>query len=113
MGTDVGTVVVVAALALVATALICAGLYALLGKPTSYGGKQRKHQVIHGFQLGGGIVLGTILMGALVGCSQIVFGIAEPGKLSRTAAIVIALISLLLIFSMIRFWAKHFAGWVG
>jgi hypothetical protein len=35
-----------------------AGLYAGFGKPTSHDGKQRNQHVIHGLQLGGGIVLG-------------------------------------------------------
>jgi hypothetical protein len=113
MKPDVGAIIAVAALILVATALVGAGLYALFGKPTSHGGKQRKQHVIHGFQLGGGIVLGIILMGSLVACSQIASGIVGSGRLSRTAAFFIALASLLLIFSMIRHWAKHFAGWVG
>ncbi len=113
MGPDVGTIIAVAALVLVAAALVGAGLYAFFGKPTSHGGKQRKQHVVHGFQLGGGIVLGIILMGSLVECSQVAFGIVEPGRLSRTAALFIGIASLLLIFSMIRHWAKHFAGWVG
>jgi len=110
---DVGAVVALAALVLVATGLVGAGLYALFGKPTKHEGKQRQQHVIHGFQLGGGIVLGIILMGSLVACSQIAFGIVESGRFSRTAAFFIAVASLLLIFSMIRYWAKHFGGWVG
>jgi hypothetical protein len=113
MKPDVGAIIVVAVLVLVATALVGAGLYAMFGKPTSHGGKQRKQHVIHGFQLGGGIVLGIILMGSLVACSQIAFGIVESGRLSRIVALFIALVSLGVIFSMIRHWAKHFAGWVG
>jgi hypothetical protein len=113
MKLDVGAIIAVAALVLVATALVGVGLYALFGKPCSHAGKQRQQHIIHGFELGGGIVLGIILMGSLVGCSQIAFGIVEPGRLSRIAALLIALASLGLIFSMIRHWAKHFAGWVG
>jgi hypothetical protein len=113
MEPDVGTIIAVTALVLVATALVGAGLYALMGKPSSHEGKQRKQHVIHGFQVGGGIVLGIILMGSLVGCSQIAFGIVEPGRLSRIAALFIALASLGLILSMIRHWARYFAGWVG
>src|SRR5689334_23015199 len=112
MKSDVGSIIAVVFLVLVATALVGAGLYALFGKPSSHDGKQRKQHVIHGFELGGGIVLGTILMGSLVGCSQIAFGIVESGRLSRIAALFIALASLGLILSMSRHWAKHFAGWV-
>lgn len=86
-----------------------AGLYALFAKPTRHGAKQRKEHVIHGFRLGGGIVL---LMGSLVACSQIAFGMVESGRLSRTVALFVALASVVLIFAMIRHWAKHFAGWV-
>jgi hypothetical protein len=113
MEADIGAVIAVAALLLVALALVGAGMYAIFGKPTSHDGKQRKQHIIHGFQLGGGIVLGIILMGSLVAFSQVAFGIVESGTLSKTTALFIALASLLLIFSMIRYWAKHFAGWVG
>jgi hypothetical protein len=113
MKPDVGEVIAVAALVLVATALFWAGLYTLFGKPSSHDGKQRKQHVVHALELGGGIILGIILMGSLVVCSQIAFGIVGPGRLSRIAALFIALASLALILSMIRHWAKHFAGWVG
>lgn len=113
MKSDVGAIIAVAALLLVATALVGAGLYALFGNPTGHAGKERKQHVIHGFQIAGGIVLGIILMGSVVGCSQIALGIVDSGRLSRTLALFIALASLLLIFSMVRHWAKHFAGWVG
>jgi hypothetical protein len=113
MKPDAGTIIPEVALALLATGLVGAGLYGLFGKPASHEGKQRKRHVIHGFQLGGGVVLGMILMGALVGCSQIALGIVEPGRISRIVAFFIAFASLRLIFSMIRNWAKHFAGWVG
>lgn len=113
MKPDGAAIIAVAALVLVATALVGAGLYALFGKPSSPDGKQRKQHVIHGFELGGGIVLGIVLMGSLVVCSRIAFGIVESGRLSRIAALLIALASLGLILSMISHWAKHFAGWVG
>src|SRR3981081_3463657 len=113
MKQDVGTIIAVAALVLIATTLVGAGLYALFGKPSSPDGKQRKQHVIHGFELGGGIVLGIVLMGSLVVCSRIAFGIVESGRLSRIAALLIALASLGLILSMISHGAKHCAGWVG
>lgn len=113
MTADVVPVMAVFVLALVATALLCAGLYALFGKPSTHDGKQRKQHIVNGFQLGGGIVLGIILMGSLAVCSQIAFGIVESTRLSRMAAFLIAITSLVLIFSMMRHWAKHFAGWVG
>lgn len=113
MRPDVGAIFAIAALVLAAAALVGTGLYAVFGKPSTHDGKQRKQHVVNGFQLGGGIVLGIILMGSLVGCSQIAFGIVESARLSRIAAGCIALASLVLIFSVIRHWAKYFPGWVG
>ena len=106
-------VIALFALVVVAMALLCAGLYALFGKPSRHAGKKRKQNVVNGFQLGGGIVLGIILMGSLVACSQTALGIGQSTRLSRVAAFFIAVASLVLIFSMIHHWAKHFAGWVG
>lgn len=112
MKPDAAAIVAVLALVLIATALVGAGLYTLFGKPSTHDGKQRKQHIVNGFQLGGGILLGIILMGSLVACSQIAFGIVESGRLSRIAAFFIAVTALVLIFSMIRHWAKHFAGWL-
>ena len=107
------SVIVLFALALVAVALLCAGVYGLFGKPSTHDGKERKRHVVHGFQLGGGILLGIILMGSLVGGSQIAFGIVESARLSRIGAFFVAAAALAITFSMVEHWAKHFAGWVG
>lgn len=103
----------VAVLVLGGAALVFAAVYALVGKPSSREGKKRKRNVVNGFQLAGGILLGIALMGALIGCSQIAFGIIQSTRLSKVAALLIALVSVTLIFWMTRRWAKHFAGWVG
>jgi|SRR5579864_2868620 len=113
MSSDPARIIAVVVLALVAAALLCAGLYALIGKPSTHEGKKRKQHIVNGFQLGGGIVLGTILMGSFVACSQIALGIVQSSRLSRVAVFVVALTSFALIFSLIKLWAKHFAGWVG
>jgi hypothetical protein len=53
-------------LTLVGVALVYAALYALFAKPSTSQGKERKQEVINGFQLAGGILLGFVLMGGLV-----------------------------------------------
>jgi len=103
----------VAFLLFVGTALVLAGLYCFFGRPTTHEGKERKQHIVHGFQLAGGILLGFVLMAAVVGSSQIAFGIVQSPRLSRIAACLITMASLGLIFSLIRLWARHFAGWVG
>lgn len=100
-------------LLVIVAALLGAGLYALFGHPKSHEAKKRKQHIVNGFALGGGILLGALLMGSLVGCSQILFGLAQSTRLSRVGALFIVLGSLALIFSMIGHWAKHFAGWMG
>jgi hypothetical protein len=112
MKPDVGTMIGVTLLVLVASALVGAGLYALFGQPATDDGRRRKQHVIKGFQVGGGIVLGFILMGSLVACSQIAFGIVESTRLSRIAAFFIALVSVAFIFGTIAHWAKYFPGWL-
>lgn len=71
-----GVTPIIAEFALVvAAALLCGGLYALFGKPSTHNGEKRKQRVVNGFRLGGGILLGIILMGMLVSCSQIAFAL--------------------------------------
>jgi hypothetical protein len=113
MASDVAPLIAFSALVVVAAALLSAGLYGLFGKPSTHDGKKRKQHIVNGFQSGGGIVLGIILMTILVGGSQTAFGIVQSTKLSRFAAFLIALASLTLIFWMIRLWARHFVGWIG
>ena len=100
-------------LALAAGALIGIGLYALFGKPTSREGKKRQQHVVNGFTLVGGLFLGMILMGSLVVGSQIALGIFPSTRQSKFPALLVALGALALIFLLIGYWAKHFAGWIG
>jgi MFS family permease len=104
---------VVTVLVLLGAALLCAALYAVFGKPSGQKGKERKRELINGFGLAGGIVLGFLLMTALVGSSGIAFGIVQSTTLSRGGAFFIALVAIALILSMIQRWANHFAGWIG
>jgi hypothetical protein len=114
MKADIGSVIVATGLSLVAAALLCAGLYALFGKPSTHEAKKRKQHIVHGFEIGGGIILGIILTAGLVGGSQIAFGIVEsPLVVSRGAGLLIAIAAFLLILRLVRLWAKYFTGWVG
>ena len=113
MNTDVGALIAKSALAAVAAALLCAGLYALFGKPRTSEGKKQKYHIVHGFQVGGGIVLGIILMASVVGGSQIAFGVVPKATLSRWEGLFAALFAFVLVFLLIRWWAKYFAGWIG
>ncbi|MCU1308942.1 MAG: hypothetical protein JWO20_67 [Candidatus Angelobacter sp.] len=78
--------------------------------------KEQKLQVISGFQLAGGILLGWALIGCLiVGCGA-AFGTIRQSNLSslsRPGAFAVALGSFVLISLMVQRWAKYFAGWVG
>jgi hypothetical protein len=93
--------------------LVCVGLFALFGRPRSHRAKKLREEVTSGFQLGGGIVIGFVLMTALVGSSSVALGITHSPRISRTAAIVITFVSIVLIASMIQRWAKYFVGWIG
>jgi hypothetical protein len=99
-------------LALVAAALACAALYALVGKPSTLQGKQRKQEVRSGFQLAAGILLGFVLMASFVGFAGIALGTTSGSShLSRPAAGVIAISALVVIGLMVQRWAKYVAGW--
>jgi hypothetical protein len=95
----------------VALALIGAALYAFFGHPTSHMGKKRKQQVVSGFRLAGGILLGIFLMTCVVyGADFTVFG-GTP-RISRPVAALIAVTAFGIIAVMVQRWAKYFAGWV-
>jgi len=100
-------------LALVGAALFYAALYALFGKPSTSQGKKRRQEVINGFQLAGGILLGFVLMCSLVGLAGIAFGATSTAlQVSRLFAGVIAASALVVIGLMVQRWAKYFAGWI-
>jgi hypothetical protein len=54
-------VVAISVLASIAAALVFAALYAIFAKPLTPGGKKRQQEVINGFQIAGGILLGWVL----------------------------------------------------
>jgi hypothetical protein len=102
-------------LALIGGALVCAALYAILGRPSSHEGKKRKQEVVNGFRLAGGILLGTALMGLLVAGAGAAFGTMQGTRLSalgKLGASAVALLSLSLIIVTVQRWAKYFAGWM-
>jgi len=100
-------------LALIGAALIYAALYALFGRPSTGQGKKRKEEVISGFQLAGGILLGFVLMGSLVAFTGIALGTTSTRlQISRLLAGVIAVSGLIVIGLTVQRWAKYFAGWI-
>jgi hypothetical protein len=113
MSFDVAPVVAVFVLVAVATALLCAGLYALFGKPSSREGEERKRHIVNGFRLGGGILLGFVLVGTFVAAIGVGF-FGNPARFSsKPLAFVLAAISLTLIGVMVQRWAKYLGGWIG
>ncbi len=103
----------IAFLVTVAAALLCTAVFALFGNPSSHAWKKRRQNVVNGFRLAGGVLLGIALVGSLVACSGIAFGTIQSARLSKVTAFFIALGSLALTLSMIQRWAKYFVGWVG
>lgn len=104
-------VIVAMILGAVPLALIGAALYAFFGRPTSHAGKKRKQQVVSGFRLAGGTLLGIFLMACVIyGADFALFG-GSP-RISRPVAAVIALTAFAIIAAMVQRWAKYFAGWV-
>jgi hypothetical protein len=99
-------------LALVAAALVYAALYALFGKPSTLQGKKDKQEVISGFQLAAGILLGFVLMASLVGFAGIALGATSgSSNVSRPVAGIIVISTLVVIGLMVQRWAKYVAGW--
>jgi hypothetical protein len=98
----------------VAAALIIAAGYAVWGAPRSRDGKKRKQEVINGFRLGGGILLGFLLMALLIGGTGIAFFGAESSRIpSKPLAFALAASAFAGIGLMVQRWAKYFAGWIG
>lgn len=108
-----GAVLAILFLVLVSVALVCVGFYALFGRPSSSHGKKRRQEVINGFQLAAGLLLGCALMGTLVFAVGYALGdIPTPHVGSRILAGVTAVSTLAVIALMVQRWAKHFAGWI-
>src|SRR5690348_1448006 len=97
----------------VMVAVILAAAYAVFGRPRSRTGKNRRQEVINGFRLTGGILLGFLLMTMLVGGTGIAcFGLESSRLSSKPLAFVLAVASFGCIAFMVQWWAKYFAGWI-
>jgi hypothetical protein len=97
-------------LTLIGAALVCAALYALFGKPSTSRGKKRRQEVINGFQLAGGILLGLVLMSSLIAFTAAAFRATSQGW--RIFAGVTAVSELIVIGLMAQWWAKYFGGFI-
>lgn len=106
-------------LIVVAVAIVIAAGYAVFGKPSTVSGKNRKAQVVNGFRLTGGLLLGFVSLGAFVtaigvGCFGAKLESSAPlSYSSRTLAFVLAAVSLAFIALTVQRWAKYFAGFIG
>lgn len=99
-------------LACIATGLLGAAAYAVFGRPSSRAGKRRKKQVVNGFRLAGGALLGMFLMTGFVWGTAIAFGRVHAGGVSPPAAAVLAAAAFLAIALTAQRWAKYFVGFV-
>ena len=100
-------------LCLIAAALVSTAFYALFGNPSSSLGKKRQQEMINGFWIAGGILLGFVLMGSLVAFVGIAFGATYTSlHVSRLFAGAIAISALGVIGLLVQRWAKYFAGWI-
>jgi hypothetical protein len=106
-------VLAISVLASIAAALVFAALYAIFAKPLTPGGKKRQQEVINGFQIARGILLGWVLVGSLVGFAGIALGFNPSDDWPKPVAALIAVSAFVLIALMIQRWAKYFAGWIG
>ena len=98
-------------LVLISAAVVCAALYGLFGKPSSHKGKKRQQEIINGFRLAGGVLLGFFLMTALVFGAEIAFFGGSP-RVSRPVAGLIAVVAFASMALMVQRWANYFAGFV-
>jgi hypothetical protein len=106
-------VVGILVLSAVGAALVYAALYAIFANPSTSGGTKRQQEVISGFQIAGGILLGWVLVGSLVGFAGIALGTYASDDVPRPVAALIAASAFVLIALMIQRWARYFAGWIG
>jgi hypothetical protein len=97
-------------LTLIGAALVYAAFYALFGKPSTAQGEKRRREVINGFQLAGGILLGLVLMSTLIAFTAAAFKANSQGW--RIFAGVAAVSELIVIGLMVQWWAKYFGGFI-
>ena len=92
-------------------AIICAAVYAAFARPSTARGEQRRREIISGFRLTGGVLLGILLMTCVVyGAHLAIFGGSQ--RVSRPIGGIIASTAFGLIALTVQRWAKYFAGWV-
>jgi hypothetical protein len=118
MSSDVGEILALSSLLLVAGGLVFAAFYAVYGKPATAEGKKRKQHVVNGFRMGGGILLGFVLVGTFVEAVGVGFFGATVGSAplsfsSKALVWGLAAVSLMSITLMAQRWAKYVGGWIG
>ena len=98
----------------IAVALLLAAGYAIFGKPHSAVSKKRQRQIVSGFGLAGGVLLGALLVGCVVfGIGVAFFGMRSSSPFwSRPMGFFVALAAFCLIAFFVQRWAKYFAGWM-
>jgi hypothetical protein len=98
----------------VVAAVVFAAAYAIFAMPRSRTGRKRQQEVINGFRLTGGILLGFLLMSMLVvGTGVALFGLQSSRLSSKPLALTLAVVAFGSIALMVQRWAKYFAGWIG
>jgi hypothetical protein len=103
----------VVVLSLLAAALVSAAVYAVVARPSTREAQNRKQQIVNGFRLAGGLLLGFVLVGLIVASVGVgVFG--NPARFSsKPLAFGIAAVTLTLIAALAQRWAKYLGGWLG
>lgn len=114
MRNELGEILAPLALLAVAAGLVFAALYAVLGKPASAEGKQRKQHIANGFRLAGGVLLGFVLVATFIAAFRVGVLGARPAPISfssRPLAAAEAAVSLAFITLMAQQWARYLALW--
>jgi hypothetical protein len=100
-------------LSLVAAALVCAAVYAAFARPSTREAQERKQEIVNGFRLASGILLGFVLVGMFVASVGVGF-FGNPARFSsKPLASGLAAVSLTLIAALAQRWAKYLGGWLG
>ena len=112
MSSEPSAILALSLLLLIAAGLVFSALYVIFGQPTTHVGKKRKKQMMNGFQLGGGIVLGIVLFGTLEASIAVAFFGAET-RSSKPLVLALGAVSVALIALTVQRWGKYLGGWVG